>query len=94
MADASVPEPESPTGVAPPPQQPAKVVVMFKATGDAPILKQNKFKARVACLRAGGHAARARMRRGTLVTHEVSCAHSRRVLLLAHAAGASADLLH
>ena len=37
---------------APPPSaadaavQPAKVVVLFKATGDAPILKQNKFKAR------------------------------------------------
>jgi hypothetical protein len=26
-------------------QGPAKVVVLFKATGDAPILKQNKFKA-------------------------------------------------
>ncbi len=42
MADAAAEPAAEPAA----PQQPAKVVVMFKATGDAPILKQNKFKAR------------------------------------------------
>ena len=48
MADASAPVTE-PAPPGEPAAQPAKVVVMFKATGDAPILKQNKFKARRLC---------------------------------------------
>ena len=43
MADAAE---DAPPPTAADAAQPAKVVVLFKATGDAPILKQNKFKAR------------------------------------------------
>ena len=45
MADVAE-EPVPPPSAADAAAQPAKVVVLFKATGDAPILKQNKFKAR------------------------------------------------
>ena len=38
------PSPASSAPAAPPASGPEKVVVLLKATGDAPILKQNKFK--------------------------------------------------
>jgi hypothetical protein len=53
MSDAA----EEPATEPAAPQQLAKVVVMFKATGDAPILKQNKFKARAPATGSGGAAA-------------------------------------
>ena len=57
--------PESPPVAPGEPAQPAKVVVMFKATGDAPILKQNKFKARpAACATNAQPRGQPRLRAG------------------------------
>ena len=60
MADAEPAPPGEPAAAAAAADaQPPKVVVMFRATGDAPILKQNKFKARARPSAVGAAASTA-----------------------------------